>query len=277
MIRYAGNLDYRELPGAAGPSQSETGLDVLVRTFLGRTIWRDSVFALRLMMPDEKYPQLFATNIEPTDLEGGLTEYRITYKGMLSGQPREPHVSDAIVVKSGLVNANYVYERLETDTGESNFNFGNDYYRIEAEWRERSTNIQANVSYYARSTTYQYVRKERPGGPQYGSIGVNGFSAAVHLFNVAPGGTVQVPRFPTITWTGTTTVGGEAISQHNVATSARIASAEMKFKKIDVSTANRLQICSNFSAVREGVWYVCTETWEVELAPPTPDGPTATT
>jgi hypothetical protein len=277
MIRYAGNTDFRELPGAVGPSENEVGLDVLSRTFQGRTELRETVFKPGLLAPDYKYPQLFSTSVEPTDLEGGMTEYRVTYKGMLSGQPRAPHVSDAIVVKSSAVDANYVYERLETDDGRFQYNFGDDLYRINSKWVTRSTKIQANVSYYARSTTYQYVRRERPIGPQFGTIGVNGYSQPIHTFNVSPSGAVQVPRFPTVVWSGTNTGLDDDIATHNLLTSAAILNAEMKFVRIDVGTTNRTQVCSNFTAVREGLWWVCTETWEIELAPPTPEGPEATT
>ena len=277
MIRYAGNTDFRELPGATGPSENEVGLDVLTRTFLGRTSLRETVFKPGLLTPDYKYPQLFSTNVEPTDLEGGLTEYRVTYKGMLSGQPRAPHVADSIVVKSSAVDANYVYERLETEDGNFIYNFGDSISRFFSRWFTRSTKIQANVSYYARSTTYQYVRRERPTGPQFGAVGVNGYSQAMHTFNVSPSGTVQVPRFPTVVWTGTAGPNDGDISDHNLRTAADILRAEMKFVRIDINTTNRLQVCSNFSAVREGLWWVCSETWEVELAPPTPEGPEAAT
>jgi hypothetical protein len=253
------------------------GLDALTRTFLGRTSLRETVFKPGLLTPDYKYPQLFSTNVEPTDLEGGLTEYRVTYKGMLSGQPRAPHVADSIVVKSSAVDANYVYERLETDDGRFKYNFGDDLYRINSKWVTRSTKIQANVSYYARSTTYQYVRREGPIGPQYGGVGVNGYSEQMYTFNTSPSGTVQVPRFPTVQWMGTNSGLDDDIALHNLLTAAEILNAEMKFVRIDINTINRLQICSNFSAVREGLWWVCGETWEVELAPPTPAGPESET
>jgi hypothetical protein len=278
MIRYAGNTDFRELPGATGPSENEVGLDVLVRTFLGRTELRETVFKPGLLTPDYKYPQLFSTSVEPTDQAGGLTEYRVTYKGMLSGQPREPHVSDAIVVKSGAVTANYVYERLETYTGQYIFQTysGEPMPRIDPTWRERSTAIQANVSYYARSTTYQYVRRDRPANPQFGSVGVNGYSSQIHTFNVTPSGTVQVPKFPDITYSVVYTEVEESEYNRRLAEIAEIENTPMKFKRIDVGTANRTQVCSNFSAVREGLWWVCTETWEVELVPEIPNPEPAT-
>jgi hypothetical protein len=276
MIRYIGNLDFKEQPGTQGPTQAETGLDTLVRTFRGKTSDKYTFFNVTLNAPDRQFPQLFATNIEPIDLEGGLSDFRVTYKGMLSGTPQEPQIADSIVIKSGTVNAQYVYDRLESYDGQWLFQtfLGDAVPNLYPTWRERSVEIQANVSYYARATTYNYVRRNRPAGPQYQNLGVNGFNQPVEMFNTTPSGAVQVPRFPNITY---------AIAVSNTSSSDwirflndlnTINDSPMRFKRIVITESTKKIICSNFTAERQGLWWVCSETWEVELAPlivnPTP-------
>ena len=286
MIRYVGNLDFKEQPGTVGPNQAEVGLDVLVRTFRGKTSDKYKFFNVTIGTPDRQYPALFATNIEPTDLEGGLSDFRVTYKGMLNdGNMRPVNTVDSIVIKSGTVNAEYVYERLETSDGKSfysnsAFNFtgaevetGIPYFDVI--WVEKSVPIQANVSYYARATTYNYVSRNRPTGPQFQNVGVNGFNQALEIFNTVPSGSVQVPRFPTISTSVTFTTATQSEYNAFQAKVARVNSAEMRFKRITVKQSEKKIICSNFTAELQGVWWVCSETWEVELAPtiadPTPN------
>lgn len=280
MIRYSGNLDFREQPGTVGPTQSEVGLDTLVRTFRGKTSDKYTFFNVTIGTPDRQFPQLFATNVDPSDSEGGLSDFRVTYKGMLSGQPRSPQLSDNIVIKSGTVNGQYIYERLETVNGESFFSTtyigGQPIPRLYPVWRERAVEIQANVSYYARSTTYNYVRRDRPAGPQFKNSGVNGFVQPVEIFNIVPSGAVQVPRFPTINYS--IAVEGSSDTNPDMQQFLRdrdaINETEMKYKRISVSQSEKDILCSNFSAEQQGIWWVCSETWEVELRPqiqnPTP-------
>lgn len=284
MIRYVGNLDFKEQPGAIGPVQADVGLDTLVRTFRGKTSDKYKFFSVTIGTPDRQFPALFATNIEPTDLEGGLSDFRVTYKGMLAdGNMRPVQTTDSIVIKSGTVNAEYVYERLETQDGQWSYQntISQPIPRLFPTWRERSLEIQASVSYYARATTYNYVSRNRPTGPQFKNVGVAGFSLPIEIFNVVPAGAVQAPRFRNIVYQiAVPTDPGETANdnpdyQRFLREVAEINDEPMRFKRITVTESNKNIICSNFSAEMQGVWWVCSETWEVELSPDVPD-PTPT-
>jgi hypothetical protein len=260
MIRYVGNLNFREVPGTSGPNQAETGLDTLVRTFRGKTADKYIVFNVLIGTPDGQYPQLFVTNVDPVDLEGGITEFRVTYKGMLTGQPRAPKITDQRVIKSGTVGGQYIYEvLLPTD---DNYYYSSEGQFLVLRWKKRAVNVQVSASYYAPSTTYEYVVKERPTGPKYQSLGVRGFANPVEFFNLVPAGEVQIKK-PTIY------VGFTSDSLNSQV--AKYRDTPPKFLGINVSESNKKVICSNFSAEQQGVWWACSETWELEIAPILPE------
>jgi hypothetical protein len=260
MIRYVGNLNFREVPGTSGPNQAETGLDTLVRTFRGKTADKYIVFNVLIGTPDGQFPQLFVTNVDPVDLEGGLTDFRVTYKGMLTGQPRAPKITDSRVIKSGTVNGEYVYEvLLPTD---DNYYYSSEGQLLVLRWRKRAVNIQVSASYYAPSTTFDYVSKERPTGPKYQAIGVRGYENPIEFFNTVPAGEVQIKK-PQIY------VGFTSDSLNSQV--ARYRDTPPKFLGINISESNKKIICSNFTAEQQGVWWACSETWEMEIAPILPE------
>jgi hypothetical protein len=276
MIRYAGNLDFKEQPGSIGPNQSESGLDVLTRTFIGKTSLRETVFNPALYTPDYKYPQLFSTNIEVTDTEGGLSEYRVTYKGMLSGQPRPATVTDALITKSSTLTAEYVYdillpadENYRYDDGYSGPSLGgisesNIERYLVLEWQRRSAKILATVSYYAPSTTYTYTRRNRPTAPEYGMTGANGANNPVYIFDKIPSGEVQITKPQVLV--GSASGALQASIERYINTPPKFAEI-----RLTAESQNKRQVCTNFNAQQEGLWWVVTETWEVELEPAPPD------
>lgn len=85
--------------------------------------------------------------------------------------------------------------------------------------------------------------------------GVNGFSNPLTFFNISTSGNVNVPSF---SFSGR----DAAVFGTNPGSIGAV-----QFQRLDLQSNQREIICSSFNAERFGVFWECSETWEVEIKP----------
>ena len=154
MPTLVGDLTIREVPGTT-LSVNEFGMDEIARVFMGYYTYVSSFIRNLKGSRDSEYPQLTCTDYSVSYRDGGMAEITATYKGLLSGIPRDP----VIINETAINNIELFY------------NVGNN-----------STPFSAD--YYAPKTTYRYTRNYRPLTAEYGVIQSTGFS--ILPFNPRP-------------------------------------------------------------------------------------------